>query len=131
MSNIKRFEDLEIWQRAVVIAIDVYHVSEVGKLKNDFGMKDQIRRAVMSISDNIAEGFEYSNNKDFIKFLRYSKGSAGELRNKLYVLNKIEFISNEFYENPYTRLIELSKQIANFIKYLKDFEKNKNSNAPK
>ena len=73
MAKIKQFEDLEIWQKAVRIAIEIYKISEEGKLKTDFGMKDQIRRATASVSDNIAEGFEYDNNKDFIKFLHYSK----------------------------------------------------------
>lgn len=123
MGKIKRFEDLEIWQKAIEIAVDLYSICEEGKLKRDFGMKDQIRRAVMSISDNIAEGFEYDNNKDFIRFLRYSKGSSGEVRNKIFILKKIKYIDEEFYESMYNRLIELSKQIASFIKYLKDYEK--------
>lgn len=86
MGKIKQFEDLDIWKEATQIAVEIYLVSEQGKLKNDFGMKDEIRRAAMSISDNIAEGFEYENNKEFVRFLKYSKGSASELRNKLYVL---------------------------------------------
>ena len=85
-------------------------------------MKDQIRKAAMSISDNIAEGFEYDNNKQFVKFLRYSKGSAGEVRNKLYVLQKTEFIDVSFYESMHQRLVILSRQIAGLIKYLIDFE---------
>lgn len=68
MSRIKQFEDLEIWKEATDIAINIYLLSDKGKLKNDFGMKDQIRRASMSISDNISEGFEYENNKEFVRF---------------------------------------------------------------
>ncbi|MGZ4035697.1 MAG: four helix bundle protein [Bacteroidia bacterium] len=97
MGKIKQFEDLEIWKEATQIAIEIYLISEKGKLKNDFGMKDQIRRAAMSISDNISEGFEYENNKEFVRFLKYSKGSAGELRNKLYVLQKVDFVEELFY----------------------------------
>ena len=125
MAKIKQFEDLEIWKEATDIAIEVYLMSDKGKLKNDFGMKDQLRRAAMSISDNIAEGFEYENNKEFIRFLKYSKGSSGELRNKLYVLKKVEFIEEVFYESMHKRLVTLSKQISGFIKYLKEFEKAK------
>ncbi len=98
-------------------------MSEQGKLKQDYGLKDQIRGAAMSISDNIAEGFEYDNNKDFIRFLRYSKGSAGEVRSKLYVLRKIEFISETSYGEIYQRLLLISKQISGLIKYLKEYEK--------
>lgn len=126
MGKIKQFEDLEIWKEATAIAVKIYSVSEKGKLKVDFGLRDQLRTAAMSISNNIAEGFEYDNNKDFIKFLRYSKGSAGELRNQLYVLHKIEFIDKEFYDEFHKKLISLSRKIAGFIKYLKEYEKNKN-----
>ena len=125
MNKIKQFEDLEIWQKATEIALEIYLISEKGKLKTDFGMKDQIRKAAMSISDNISEGFEHNNNKDFIRFLRYAKGSAGELRNKLFVLYKLEFIEEDFYNDKHNRLIELSKNIGGFIKYLKEYEKKK------
>ncbi len=125
MSKIKRFEDLDIWKIAIEIAVDIYKISEVGKLKQDYGMKDQIRRAAMSISNNIAEGFEYDNNKDFIKFLRYSKGSSGEVRSQLYVLKQIDFITESFYDEMYQKLILISKQISGLIKYLKEYEKNK------
>ena len=128
MSKIKRFEDLDIWKASVEIAIDIYIVSEKGKLKSDYGMKDQIRRAAMSISNNIAEGFEYDNNKNFIKFLRYSKGSSGELRSQLYVLKQIDFISESFYDEMYQKLILISKQISGLIKYLKEYEKKKSDN---
>ncbi|MEW6469002.1 MAG: four helix bundle protein [Bacteroidota bacterium] len=125
MGKIKQFEDLDIWKEATAIAIEIYAVSEQGKLKNDWGLKDQLRRAAMSISDNIAEGFEYDNNKDFIKFLRYAKGSSGELRNKLYVLYRIEYIHEELYHEFHTKLISLSRKIAGFIKYLKEYEKSR------
>jgi four helix bundle protein len=131
MGKIKQFEDLEIWKEATNIAIEIYLVSEKGKLKNDFGMKDQIRRAAMSISDNIAECFEYESNLQFVRFLKYSKGSAGELRNKLYVLKKADFIDELFYSTMHKRLIDLSKSISGFIKYLKEFEKKKETLSQK
>jgi four helix bundle protein len=85
MARVNKFEELEIWQRAVQIAIDIFHASEGGKLKNEYGVKDQIRRAAFSISSNIAEGFEYDSKNDFIRYLRFAKGSAGELRSQLFV----------------------------------------------
>ena len=123
MGKIKRFEDLDIWKLGVEIAVDVYKISEEGKLKQDWGMKDQIRRAALSISNNIAEGFEYDNNKDLIKFLRYSKGSSGELRSQLFVLKKIEFINDVIYTELSDKLMSISKQIAGLIKYLQEYEK--------
>jgi four helix bundle protein len=72
----------------VKIGVQIYKLTESGKLKNDFSAKDQLRRAAISISNNIAEGFEYNNNRSFLKFLLYSKGSAGELRSQLYVFKR-------------------------------------------
>lgn len=126
MAKIEKFEDLQIWQQAVEIAVKVYLLSEQGKLKNDFGAKDQIRRSASSISNNIAEGFEYNNNKDFIRFLRFSKGSCGELRSQLYILNKADFITNEQYNGLYVELISLSKQIKALMKYLTEKIKKEN-----
>jgi four helix bundle protein len=75
--KVERFEDLEIWKLSIKLATDIFKLSQKGQLDKDFGTKDQIRRASLSVSSNIAEGFEYNNNKQFIRFLNYSKGSLG------------------------------------------------------
>ncbi len=77
MATILRFEDLEIWKEAVKIGVEIYKLTSRDKLERDFSSKDQLRRAAISISNNIAEGFEYNNNKVFCKFLTYAKASAG------------------------------------------------------
>ena len=125
MAKIERFEDLDLWKEAVVIGVEIYKLTSIGKLEKDFSSKDQLRRAAISISNNIAEGFEYNNNKSFIKFLGYSKGSAGELRSNLFVLKEAQAISNDDYKSLETKLLSISKNIGGFIKYLKDFEKKK------
>ena len=71
------FEDLEIWQEARIIIKSIYNLTSKDKFAGDFGLRDQIQRAAVSIMNNIAEGFERDNNKEF---LSYSKGSADELR---------------------------------------------------
>lgn len=119
------FEDLEIRQKAAQIAIDIFSISETPQIKNDFSTKDQIRRAAFSISNNIAEGFEYDNNKDFIKYLRFAKGSAGELRSQLYILKQSGLIKEPFYTEKRNELVTLSRQIKAFIEYLKKFEMEK------
>ncbi len=86
MGTVNRFEDLEIWKIAKAIGVEAYRISDLEPMKSDYGLKDQFRRAAMSMSDNIAEGFEYNNNPDFIRFLTYAKGSSGEFRNKIIVL---------------------------------------------
>ncbi|MBA4311404.1 MAG: four helix bundle protein [Chlorobiaceae bacterium] len=123
--KIERFEDLEVWQKAIDIAVDIYRLSESGKLSKDYDSKSQIRRAANSISNNIAEGFEYNNNSEFVRFLKYAKGSAGEVRNQLHLLKKIGYIDEPIFDSMYNKIIELSQQIANFIKYLRKFETTK------
>lgn len=88
-------------------------------------MKDQIRRSVASISNNIAEGFEYNNNRDFVKFLRYAKGSTGEFRNQLTILYRVKMIDVEPYELMYRKSINLGQKIGRLISYLKQYERNK------
>jgi four helix bundle protein len=88
MATIKSFEDLEIWKEGIEIAADIYDICRKGELAKDFGLRDQVRRSAVSIAANIAEGFEYDNRKDFKRFLTYSKGSGGELRSHLAVLQK-------------------------------------------
>lgn len=78
--KIEKFEDLEIWNKAIDLCVEIYALSEKGSLSKNFSAKDQLKRAALSISNNIAEGFEYDNNKELIRFLKYSKGSTGEVR---------------------------------------------------
>lgn len=122
MKKISTFEDLKVWQDASDLAVEVYNLCSTGKISRDFGLKDQIQRASISISNNISEGYEYENNNDFIKFLRYAKGSAGEVRSMFNILFKANFINEEVYKHFYDELICLSKQIKGFIKYLKNFK---------
>lgn len=127
MGKIERFEDLEIWQIAKKIAVDTYWISDFEPIKSDFGLKDQLRRAAMSMSDNVAEGFEYNNNPDFIRFLIYAKGSSGEFRNKIIVLKETSKLSEEHYIALYKMSIEFSSKTKRFIDYLKNFEATKKS----
>jgi four helix bundle protein len=77
MATILRFEDLEIWKEAVKIGVEIYKLTSRDKLERDFSSKDQLRRAAISISNNIAEGFEYNNNKVFCKFSPMQKHQQG------------------------------------------------------
>lgn len=120
MSSVKKFEDLEVWKNASELAIQIYQLTLSQNFKSDFSLRDQIRRSAISTSSNIAEGFEYGNNKDFIRFLKYSKGSAGELRSLLFIISKLELIEKEKYVEINSRLLTLSKQISSFIKYLQN-----------
>jgi four helix bundle protein len=83
--GVQRFEELECWQLGRELTNEVYALTREGKVVKDFAFIDQIRRAAMSVMNNIAEGHERGSNKDFVKFLYIARGSAGEVRNMLYI----------------------------------------------
>jgi four helix bundle protein len=119
-NKITCFEDLIIWQKAQDIAVKIYKlVEENDFIKKDFGLKDQFKSAALSISDNIAEGFEYNNNPDFHRFLRISKGSCGEIRNKIHFAKRLEFISDALAESLLNEVKILGNQIGELIKKVK------------
>lgn len=110
---------MPLWNESVEFAAEVYRFCETGSLRTDFRMKDQLRAAASSISNNIAEGFEYGNNKIFTRFLTYSKGSAGEVFNQLTILKRAEMIDEQAYLYFSNKVLELSRKIGGFIQYLK------------
>jgi len=86
MSDIETFEDLEVWKRGCNLAVDLHVVMAES---TDYALRNQMERFSLSIPSNIAEGCERDSTADFIKFLRYSKGSCGELRTQLYIAERI------------------------------------------
>ena len=119
-TKITCFEDLIIWQKAQELAEKIYILAESNKfIQKDFSLKDQLRSAALSISDNISEGFEYNNNPDFYRFLRMAKGSCGEIRNKVRFIHRLKFID----EKEGTVLCDesrlLSSQIGELMKKVK------------
>lgn len=121
MSNkITCFEDLIVWQKAQDIAVKIYKlVEENDPIKKDFSLKDQFKSAAISISDNIAEGFEYNNNPDFHRFLRISKGSCGEIRNKIHFARRLKFITEATAEALIGEVKILGGQIGELMRSLK------------
>lgn len=126
MKTIKMFEDLEIWQFSKSICVEFYSICNIKPISYDYGIRDQIRRSAVSISSNIAEGFEYDNNKDLMRFLRYAKGSTVELRNQLIILFETKMVSQDFYLEMNAKLMLLSRKTATLINYLKKYENDKN-----
>lgn len=111
----KTFEEIQIWKDAKTLAIEIYSID----FKKDFGFKDQIQRAAVSIMSNIAEGFERGSNREFTKFLSYSKGSAGEVRSLISLALDLRYIDEKLFNQVFEQCVNISKQISNFIKYLK------------
>ncbi len=112
----KSFEELEVWRRACRIAVEVY---EVLKDCKDYGMKDQMTRAAVSIASNIAEGAERNSIPDFIRFIHIAKGSAAELRTQLYIAYKADIIKKEPQDSLTSELKELSAMLQSLAKSLK------------
>ena len=118
MAKIERFEGIEAWQRARELAKQIYKISNDGPFARDFGLRDQIRRAAVSIMSNIAEGFERGSNKEFIQFLYIAKGSAGEVRAQLYVAFDQGYIDRKNFNSLNRDAAEISRMISGLITYL-------------
>ncbi len=123
--KITRFEDLKIWQLSLKITKKIYDLTSKKDFSRDFGLRDQVRRAIISVSSNIVEGFEKNNNNEFIRFLKISKGSAGETRNQLYIALAVNYITKQEFEKVNKELEELANQIGSFINYLEKKRLNK------
>jgi len=122
MAKINSFEDIQAWQKARELNKEIYKVSNNGSFSKDFGLRDQIRRASISILSNIAEGFERNGSKEFKQFLSVAKGSAGEVRAQLYVALDLEYITKEEFEKLNRLVLDTSKMTSGFINYLRDSE---------
>jgi four helix bundle protein len=93
--KIEKFEDFIAWQKARKLTRDIYRITNLPKFSRDFGLKDQIRRAAVSIMSNIAEGFERGRASEFHQFLSIAKGSCAELRSQLYVALDAEYLNDD------------------------------------
>jgi len=120
VNKITSFEDLIIWQKAQELAAKIYQLTDSNKfIIKDFTLKDQLKGASISISDNIAEGFEYNNNPDFHRFLRIAKGSCGEIRNKILFLQRLNYIDEPTGNSLNEEAKLLGRQIGELIKKVK------------
>lgn len=120
MATAKRFEELDVWRRSRELTNLIYSFSKSGAFSRDFALRDQIRRASISIMSNIAEGFESSTQQTFIKYLGHAKASAGEVRTQLYIVKDQGYISEEDFEIAFEMAEICSKQLSRFIQYLKN-----------
>lgn len=111
--KIRTFEDLIVWQKAIAFVKQIYVVTDEGEFRRDFGLKDQIRRAAVSISTNIAEGFERSSRKEYLLFLNIAKGSAGEVRSLCRVALDVGYLKQSTYNELREAALTISRSLFN------------------
>ena len=110
------YMSLNVWMNAKDLAIEIYKISMNSDLSKDYGLRDQIRRAAVSIPSNIAEGSEKNSNKDFVRYLNIAKGSVAELLTQLIIAKEIGYITELQYRELTERYIEVTKMIVGLIK---------------
>jgi four helix bundle protein len=119
MTRIKEFEDLKVWNMSRELCNEIYKITLVGGFRNDFALRDQIRRAAISIMSNIAEGFESQTQSLFITYLARSKASAGEVRSQLYLASDLGYLEKEKFETLMNKTKHISRSLFKFIHYLR------------
>ena len=119
MATFKKFEEIECWQKARELTRRIYEVSGKGNFAKDSGLKDQIRRAAVSIMSNIAEGHDRSGTGEFVQFLANAKGSAAEVRCQLYVAFDQGYINDKDFHELTDLATETGRMIAGLMNYLR------------
>ena len=123
MTAFKTFEEINAWQNARGLVKDVYKMTRSGDFGKDYGLKDQIQRAAVSICSNIAEGFERRGNKEFINFLWIAKGSAAEVCSQLHNAKDIGYITDEQFKSIYDSAKQIGGMLFNLINVLSSDER--------
>lgn len=117
--KILRFEDLEVWRESRKLSKRIYTLTRGKKFSRDFPLVDQIRRAVVSLTSNIAEGFDSQSNIEFVRFLRYARRSVSEVKNQLYIALDEEYVTQEDFDEAYEMCSAISKMLFGFMRYLR------------
>jgi len=116
MSTFKKYEEIEAWQLGREMVKSVYAMTREGPFAKDYGLRDQIQRAAVSVCSNIAEGFERRGNKDFVKFLWIAKGSAAEVSSQLYHALDLAYINQDQFDACYVKAQSIAGKLYNLIK---------------
>jgi four helix bundle protein len=119
MATFKKFEDISAWQKSRELTKEIYSVTGQGGFSRDYGLKDQIRRASVSVMSNIAEGFERSGTGEFLQFLATAKGSSGEVRSQLYVALDQDYITQTRFDALASSATQISRMISGLMSYLR------------
>jgi four helix bundle protein len=120
MATIERFEEIEAWKMGRELAKKIHSLTIVGAFARDYDLRSQIRRAAVSITSNIAEGFERDGNKEFLQYLSQAKGSLGEVRSQLYNALDFGYFSEDEFKALQEDCLQLGRLIAGFQSYLRN-----------
>jgi four helix bundle protein len=120
MARFERFEEIVAWQKSYDITLDIYRITSNSDFSKDFGLKDQIRRAAVSIMANIAEGHGRRSNIEFANFLNIARGSVAEVQSHFYVALGLKYIHQDDFDQLYTLLGEVSKMTLALARYLRE-----------
>jgi four helix bundle protein len=119
MATYESFEELQVWKKARQLVNEVYTITKSSAFGRDLDLRNQIRRAAVSVMSNAAEGFERGGTGEFVQFLSLAKGSAGEVRSQLYVAHDQGYISQEEFDQLASLAIETSRLISGLMGYLR------------
>ncbi len=115
-NNNKGFRELKVWQKAKDLAVYIYHATKTGEFCKDFGLRDQIRRAAVSVASNIAEGDERDTNKDSVRFLYMAKGSLAEVITQTVIAQEIGYLPDDKFRHITLECEALGKMLGSLIK---------------
>ncbi len=119
MPTFKRFEDIQAWQKSRRVTRKIYEVTATDRFARDFGLRDQIQRASISIMANIAEGFGRHTDKDFANFLSIAHASVSEVQSHLYVALDLSYVSEDLFTELYGLLDEVSRMTLVLARHLR------------
>ena len=123
MASFKKFEEIQAWQKAYEVTIAVYQLTSEGPFAKDFGLRDQVRRASVSIMANIAEGHGRKSNAEFANFLNLARGSAAEVQSHLHIAVGIGYIDKTKFDDLYFKVTEISRMLLSLAQYLREHDK--------
>ena len=118
MATIKKFQDLECWKTAQELLVSTYKILNKDELRREYSFQDQMKRATISVSNNIAEGFERSSVKEKIRFLEFASGSISEVKSMLHAAVKLNFITEVEFDSTFALAKKCQGQIRAWMKYL-------------
>lgn len=123
MAKFNKFEEIQAWQKAYEITLLIYKITGDGNFSKDYGLRDQIRRASVSIMANIAEGHGRRSNIEFANFLNIARGSVAEVQSHLYIALGLNYLTKEIFDEIYNKLTEISRMTLSLAQYLRTTDK--------